>query len=561
MCRVAHGLYRCVSVADKQQIKLLLIGGGGHCRSCIDVIRATQQYDIVGILDAVEKVGQTLDGVPIIGSDADLEAQLSNIDECLITVGQIANSELRQRLFDQVKAANIPLATVLSPNATIAETATIAEGTIVMHQALVNAEAKIEANVIVNSFALIEHDAQIGAHTHISTRATINGAATVGRNCFIGSHALVFQQCQVGRDSIVGGGQVVRADLPNNSQPNDVKNISSSQKPVFIIAEAGVNHNGDVDLAKKMIEIAAKAGVDAVKFQTFHAESLTTSYAEKADYQKQATTKIESQQEMLKALELPEKSYVELVSYCETLSIEFMSTAFDIESLDFLVELGIKRIKIPSGELTNVPLLRHCAKQNLPLILSTGMATYAEVLQAKSVLIDAGADCNELTILHCNTAYPTPFIDANLACIQTLKKLGCEVGYSDHTLGDEAVIASIALGAGIVEKHFTLDRTMDGPDQSTSLEPNELQLMVSRIRNIEKAFGNGIKEPTNSELENIPIARKSIVAGKPIKKGEIFSDINMTTKRPGNGVSAALWDQALGKIAQRDYMIDEQIEL
>ena len=547
-------------MAQKQKIKLLLIGGGGHCRACIDVIRATQQYDIVGIIDVAEKVGQALDGVPIIDTDTDLEAQLSNVDECLITVGQIANSELRQRLFDQVKATNTPLATVLSPNATIAQTATIAEGVIVMHHALVNAGTKIAANVIVNSFALIEHDVIIAAHTHISTRATINGAARVGENCFIGSHAVVFQQSQVGSHSIVGGGQIVRADLPKNSRPSDISNISASQKPVFIIAEAGVNHNGNVGLAKQMIEVAAKAGADAVKFQTFSAESLTTSYAEKADYQKQATTKIESQQDMLKALELPEESYAELVAYCEKLDIEFMSTAFDIESLDFLIALGIKRIKIPSGELTNVPLLRHCAKQKLPLILSTGMATFDEVMQAKSVLIDAGANGKELTILQCNTAYPTPFVDANLACIKTLATLGCVVGYSDHTLGDEAIIASIALGSEMVEKHFTLDRTMSGPDQATSLEPKELASMVQRIRNIEIAIGNGVKMPSESEQVNIEIARKSIVASKGIRKGEVFTINNISVKRPATGIPASNWDKVIGSISTKEYKKDEQIK-
>ena len=338
---------------------------------------------------------------------------------------------------------------------------------------------------------------------------------------------------------------------------NQTKKVSS---PIFVIAEAGVNHNGDIKLAMQMIDVAAKSGADAVKFQTFRAEDMSTSYAEKADYQKQSTAQCESQQQMLKALELPESAYEKLIDHCNAQGIEFMSTAFDNHSMDFLVKLGIKRIKIPSGELTNVPFLRHCSKKGLPVILSTGMANLTEVADAKKTIVDAGVKPDDLTILHCNTAYPTPFADANLACIQTLSNLGCAVGYSDHTLGDEAIIASIALGAGIVEKHFTLDRTMDGPDQATSLEPNELLTMIKRIRNIEQAFGNGIKAPTNSELNNIPIARKSIVANTTIKKGEVFNEDNLTTKRPGNGVSAALWDQLIGQVAQRDYAVDEQIE-
>ncbi len=543
-----------------KKTKLLLIGAGGHCRACIDVVRATQNYEIIGILDLPEKVGQSLDGVPIVGTDAELSTYLVKSDECLITIGQMGNSDIRQKIFSQIKALGGRIATIVSPNSIVSDVAEISEGTIIMHHAMINAGAKIGKNVIVNSFALVEHDAQIGSHSHISTRTTINGAALIGKGCFIGSHAVVFQQCKIGENSIVGGGQVVRKDLPANASPNEMTAVMKRQ-PAFIIAEAGVNHNGDLDLAKKMVEVAASAGADAVKFQTFRAESLTTSYAEKADYQKHTTSENQSQQAMLKALELPTESYVELLSYCKKFDIEFMSTAFDIDSLDFLVELGIKRIKIPSGELSNVPLLRHCAKQNLPLILSTGMASYDEVFQAKSILIESGVKPHSITILQCNTAYPTPYADANLNCIQTLNRLGCSTGYSDHTLGDEAIIASIALGASIIEKHFTLDRSMEGPDQATSLEPDELTIMIKRVRNIEKALGNGVKEPSPSEIPNIEIARKSIVANMPIKKGEKFTEKNLTTKRPASGISAFMWDKVMGRTAQRDYAIDEQIEL
>ncbi len=549
---------------NKSIKKLLLIGGGGHCRSCIDVIRSTSQYEIIGILDVADKVGLMIDGVPIIGTDKELNKYLPQTDECLITVGHIKNGELRKTLHSQVLAAGGSLATVVSPSAYVSKSASVESGSIVMHQAVVNAGAVIGQNVILNSMSLIEHDAKIDSHVHISTRATINGGAIVAEGGFVGSHAIVFNHCSIGRHSIVGGGQIVRQDLPDSSGPSDVTKKSQLVSPVFIIAEAGVNHNGDVDQALQMIEVAAKAGADAVKFQTFRAEDLSTAYAEKADYQKQAAIEQkhedESQQAMLKSLELPETVYAKLVTYCEKLNIEFMSTAFDIRSMDFLVELGIKRIKIPSGELTNVPLLRHCAKKSLPIILSTGMASYEEVAEAKNVLVDAGVDIQNLSILHCNTAYPTPFIDANLACIQTLSQLASKVGYSDHTLGDEAIIASVALGASIIEKHFTLDRALPGPDQATSLEPIELNLMVERIRNIEQAIGNGIKLPTDSELPNVPIARKSIVAYKNIQKGEVFSEQNLTTKRPGDGVSASLWDSVVGKVATRFYAVDEQIE-
>ena len=538
--------------------KLLLIGGGGHCRSCIDVIRSTGIYDIVGVLDVADNVGSTVEGVDIIATDAELPSYINQIDECLITVGQVGASELREKLFQSVRAQGVRLATIVSPSAYVAESASLGEGTIVMHNVVVNAGAKVAENVILNSMSLIEHGANIGAHSHVSTRATINGDVKIEEGCFIGSHAVIFNHCTIGQHSIIGGGQVVRRNLPDGSIPIDVSNIQVS--PVFVIAEAGVNHNGDLNLALQMIEVAAASGANAVKFQTFRAEDLSTDYAEKAEYQKVSTGHSESQQNMLKALELAESDYVQLVKHCKTHNIEFMSTAFDVTSMDFLLELGIQRIKIPSGELTNVPFLRHCAKQRLPLILSTGMATFDEIIDAKNVLLDAGLDINQLTILHCNTAYPTPFEDANLSCVTTLSKLSAEVGYSDHTLGDEAIIASIALGASIVEKHFTLDRRLPGPDQSTSLEPDELTSMVKRIRNIEKAMGDGIKEPTQSEIVNIAVARKSIVASTVIKKGDILSEKNVTTKRPGSGVSAALWDQLIGQVALRNYSIDEQID-
>jgi N,N'-diacetyllegionaminate synthase len=317
-------------------------------------------------------------------------------------------------------------------------------------------------------------------------------------------------------------------------------------------------------MALDMIDVAANAGADAVKFQTFKAEALSTQYAEKAQYQKQTTTASESQQDMLKALELHQDDYAKLVERCEKADIEFMSTAFDIESMDFLVNLGIQRIKIPSGELTNVPFVRHCASKGLPVILSTGMANMMEITTAVEVIFKAGLPASQLSILHCNTAYPTPFNDANLNCILSFAKShsGIDaVGYSDHTLGDEAVIASVALGASIVEKHFTLDRFLPGPDQSTSLEPGELKAMIEKVRHIELALGDGIKAPTTSEKENIAIARKSIVASVSIKKGDVLNSENLTTKRPATGLSAERWDDVIDGIASRDFVIDEQIEL
>ena len=331
--------------------------------------------------------------------------------------------------------------------------------------------------------------------------------------------------------------------------------------PVFVIAEAGVNHCGDLEKALQMVEVAAKAGADAIKFQTFKASSLTTAQAPKARYQEQYTGKQDSQQAMLCALELTEQDHQLLFNHCHQHDIEFMSTGFDIDSVDLLVRLGIKRVKIPSGEITNLPLLRHIAKLDLPVILSTGMASLQEVIEAKTCLIKEGLDEAKLSILHCTTAYPTPYGEANLNCIQTIKnKLGVPAGYSDHTLGNEVSVAAVALGASIIEKHFTLDRNLPGPDQFASLEPIELNEFVEKIRHIEIALGDGIKRPTSSEIDNIPIARQSLVAKTVIVKGERFGVDNLTTKRPGTGVSPMHWDKIIGGFAKGSYEADQLID-
>ena len=296
-----------------------------------------------------------------------------------------------------------------------------------------------------------------------------------------------------------------------------------------IIAEAGINHNGSIDTAKKMIDAAVYAGADLVKFQTFKAETLVTKTAEKADYQKNLTEKSESQYEMIKKLELDRVAHEELIQYCMEKGIIFLSTAFDHDSIDLLNELDIPLYKIPSGEITNLPYLRHIGRMGKPIFMSTGMATLKEVRAALNILLEAGAEKNKITILHCNTEYPTPMQDVNLRAMLTIRdELGVKIGYSDHTLGIEVPIAAVAMGATVIEKHFTLDRNMPGPDHAASLEPEELKSMVTAIRNIEKAMGDGIKKPSPSEKKNIKIARKSIVASKQIKKGEILTEINLS---------------------------------
>ncbi len=329
----------------------------------------------------------------------------------------------------------------------------------------------------------------------------------------------------------------------------------------YVIAEAGVNHNGSVETAKKLIDVAADAGADAVKFQTFKAELLVTKTAEKAEYQKTRTNE-SSQYEMLKRLELSVDDHHELVAYSESNQIQFLSTGFDLESLRFLSNLGVPLFKIPSGDITNYPLIQTIAEFGKPVIVSTGMATIEEIANCLSVLKQHGIDNGDITVLHCNTQYPTPMSDVNLTAMNTIKDHfgGIKVGYSDHTLGIEIPIAAVALGATVIEKHFTLDQTMPGPDHAASLNPKQLADMVVGIRNIEIALGNGIKYPTASESPNIPVARKSIVAAKMIKTGETFTAQNITTKRPGSGRSPMDWPNVIGQTATRDYEPDEQID-
>ena len=333
-----------------------------------------------------------------------------------------------------------------------------------------------------------------------------------------------------------------------------------SNNKTFIIAEAGVNHNGSMEMALKLIDVAVAAGADAVKFQTFKAEKVIAVNAPKADYQKETTGSNESQLEMVKKLELDEAAHKKLLNHCQEKGIQFLSTPFDLESIDLLNRLGLKMFKIPSGEITNLPYLRKLGALKKRLILSTGMADLGEIEDALDVLTEAGTPLENLIVLHCNTEYPTPFEDVNLRAMLSIgHAFGVAVGYSDHTPGNEVAVAAVALGAVVLEKHFTLDRNLSGPDHKASLEPNELKSMVQAIRNIEKALGTGIKNPSPSELKNKPIVRKSIVAARSIRKGETFTVENLTIKRPGTGISPMRWDEILKMKASRDFYKDEII--
>jgi len=328
----------------------------------------------------------------------------------------------------------------------------------------------------------------------------------------------------------------------------------------FVIAEVGVNHNGSIETAKKLVDIALKAGCDAIKFQTFKAEKIVTRQAKKAEYQIRNTSDLESQYEMLKVLELSQECHLELIKYCKCNEITFLSTPFDEESSDFLESIGLKMFKIPSGEITNKPLIQHIAKKQKPIILSTGMSTLGEVEEALEWIYEEGN--TQITLLHCTSNYPTIPEDVNLRAMITLKQaFNIKVGYSDHTLGIEIPLAAVALGATIIEKHITLSKEMEGPDHKASLEPYELIEMVSKIRNLEKALGDGLKRPTIKEYETRTLARKSIVAVRDISTSEVINIDMLTCKRPGSGLAPKYIDMIVGKIAKRSISADEQIDL
>lgn len=336
-----------------------------------------------------------------------------------------------------------------------------------------------------------------------------------------------------------------------------------NSEKVFIIAEAGVNHNGSLNRAKEMVRIAAGAGADAIKFQTFKAENLVTKDAVKADYQIQSSGQNETQFDMLKKLELSFDAHLELIEICRQYHIEFLSAPFDLEAIDLLTGVGLEKWKIPSGEITNLPYLRKIASLEQEIILSTGMADLEEIQAALLVFTNAGLSLGQITILHCNTEYPTPLQDVNLKAMMTIKSAfpGVKIGYSDHTQGIEVPIAAVAMGATMIEKHFTLDKNLPGPDHKASLSPDELAQMVKAVRNIEIALGDGIKKPSPSEKKNISIARKSIVAACNIAAGEKYTQDNLTAKRPGKGLSPMKWDDIIGKKAARDYSKDDQIDM
>lgn len=543
----------------KENDKIIVIGCGGHARSVVDSILQLGEYEIAGFIN---DTAYEYRGIEVIGNDDMLpEIYENGIKKAVLGVGFVGKGNTRKRLVEMLESIGFELPCIIDETAKIAADVKLGKGVFIGKNAVVNSNVTLGDMCIINTNAVIEHDCTIGEYTHVAVSATICGEVNIGKLTFVGASSTVIQHIAIGDNVLVGADTLVLKDINDNEKVYNNRSMKcDDESKTLIIAEAGVNHNGDILLAKKLIDAAKEAGADIVKFQTFNSKKLTSRFAKKAEYQKKTTDKDESQLDMLKKLELSREAHFELIDYCNQKGIKFLSTPFDIDSIKLLDELGMDIFKVPSGEITNYPYLREIGKLGKKVILSTGMSTMEEVVDAICVLKENGA--KSISVLHCNTQYPTPFEDVNLAAMYSLaNKTGLEYGYSDHTVGIEVPVAAVAMGATIIEKHFTLDKTMEGPDHKASLDPKELKDMVSAIRNIERARGNGEKRVTESEKGNITVVRKSIVASKSIKKGEIFTEENITTKRPGNGISPMKWNEILGQSAIRDFDEDELIEM
>jgi N,N'-diacetyllegionaminate synthase len=539
---------------------LLFVGAGGHAVSCIDVIEAEGRFRIACVVGTQDELNSSILSYKVTACDSDLE-DLANIYEyAFIGIGHIRSSDNRKRLYQRLLDFGFKFPVVISPNAYVSKSAMLGPGSIIMNGATVNGGAVIGENSIINSNALVEHGCRVGAHAHISTGVTLNSDVVVGSGSFVGSMSVVKHGVSIGENCVVNMRSIVRKDVPGRFVGTSGK--SNRDRDIFVIAEAGVNHNGSIDLAKKLVEIAAESGADAVKFQYFIADRLATLTAQKAEYQKSAGEHSENQYEMLKRLELSPAMLDELMAHAKKYRIEFMSTAFDEESVRLLAEKGLKKFKIPSGEITNRPYLETVADVADELIMSTGMASLKEIGEALGIFEKAGIPKDRITLLHCTSAYPAPINEVDLLAMSSLgDEFGVRIGYSDHTVGTEIAIAAAALGACVIEKHFTLNKMLEGPDHSASAEPQQLKLMIDGIRVVQSALGDGFKAPSVSELENLNLVRKSLVASSAILKGTLFSEADLTSKRPGTGISPMHINSVIGLPAPRDFDVDEIIEL
>lgn len=545
--------------------KIILVGGGGHASVVVDAIKRLGTFEIAGIIDPRLNKGSRVLDIEIIGADDAIPSLFrQGIKNAFIGVGSVGDCAVRKKLYSVLKKIGFRLPAIVHPDAVISENVKIGEGAFIGGGAVVNPGTRIGNNAIINTRSSVDHDCIIGDFVHIAPGAVLSGGVNVGNETHIGTGAHIIHEVLIGQRCIIAAGATVWQDLQDNARflPVASQFFGRRNKKTFIIAEAGVNHNGSLAIAKKMVDVAAKAGVDAIKFQTFSARRIATASAPKAAYQKEGRDYSESHREMLKNLELSGLVHRKLLKYCRERGVVFLSSPFDVESIDLLVSLELNLFKIPSGEITNVPYLRKIGSLGKRLILSTGMSNMEEVKAAIDMLMNAGTARKDITVLQCNSEYPTPFKDANLLAMLTMRDaFKIRVGYSDHTLGIEIPIAAVALGASIIEKHFTLSRDMKGPDHRSSIEPGELADMVHAIRNVESALGSGIKIPSLSELKNKSAARKVIVASKSIKKGQVFSENNITAKRSCAGLAAMNWDYVVGKAAKKNFNRDEAIDL
>lgn len=563
-----------------ESLPVLIFGTGGGAKDIYYWIKQCNRtpefngrvFQVVGFVsEAFEEKGRIVaDGVKVVACDDEIGDIASGYKQ-LGAVLSFGFPHIKEAVYSKIgKYSNIIFPTIIHPSVIYDKDAgSMGQGNVVGAGTIIASEFCIGDFNYISINATLGHDIKIGSFNAINPMATISGNVRIGNRCLIGAGSTVLQELFVADEVTLGAGAVLTKDARENALMVGVpakeglkvkENKKMIKKNVFIIAEAGVNHNGSIDLAKKMIDAAKEAGADAVKFQTFKAEDGVSRFAPKANYQKETTNAQESQLEMVKKLELSYEQFEELEVYCKEKGILFLSTPFDLASIDFLARLDLPLWKVPSGEITNVPYLIRIAKTGKPVIMSTGMCTIEEISFAVNLLKENGA--GEISLLHCNTEYPTSYEDVNLRAMDALKKyFMCPVGYSDHTLGIEVPVAAVTLGATIIEKHFTLDKRMEGPDHRASLEPAELEKMVSAIRNVEKAMGSGGKRPSESELKNRQIARKSIVAKKNIQAGEAFSEENITTKRPGTGISAIRWFDVIGQAAKKDFTEDELIEI
>ena len=499
--------------------------------------------------------------LPIWGTDLE---DIPNYEEyCyFVSIGDVG---YRKLWFDRIRNRRLSIINIIDSSAIISSGVKMGIGNFVGKMAVINADAEIGNNNVINTKALIEHECKVGDHNHLSTNSVINGNVIVGNSVFLGSSSVCNGQLKIGSNAIIGSGSVIIKDVGECNRSRctcqSYKEERLEMSDIQIVAEIGCNHNGSVELAKKMMKEAKEAGADAVKFQSFVPENIVSRYAPKAEYQKKNDGN-GSQLDMLKKLALTEMEYLELVQYAATLDIQIFSTPFDFESFSFLQKISQDIWKVPSGEITNLPYLQKVAAiecQNKQVILSTGMSTIDEVKYAVNVLQQSKD--TSFTVLHCNTQYPTDPEDMNLRAMNKLQELAPDwkIGLSDHSEGIVASLVAVGLGAKFIEKHFTLDKAMPGPDHKASITPEELKELCVGVHKAEIMLGNETKEVTESERSNIFVARKSIVAKRKIMRGEMFSEENITCKRPGNGISPIHWYEVLGKEAEKDFEIDELI--